>query len=281
MATVGNTIVPFQTFGFYGLNSSNILAIKASMPANGTITNVNCYMAGHGATIHPIFCIWSSAGVLLAQTAQLTVGAGTGGLSGQSFQAGSGPALLTPLYVNAGTDIYIGFWRPASESDEWTEQNGGTEYQFYDGNNGGPGSPGAGWVSVGGTPSFYATYTALAIPTVTAFTPAYGIPGTLVTLTGTNFTGVTAVKLNGVSAAFTVINTTTITATVPALPGKGKWSVTNGAGTGTSASDFVPSLYGVARAGVINHGIKWINRSGVLIYPKCWIKRSGVLTRIQ
>jgi hypothetical protein len=59
-----------------------------------------------------------------------------------------------------------------------------------------------------------------------------------VAITGTGFTGATAVKFNGTSAAFTVNSATSITATVPAGATTGKVSVTTGAGTGTSTSDF-------------------------------------------
>jgi FG-GAP-like repeat len=59
-------------------------------------------------------------------------------------------------------------------------------------------------------------------PTVVSFTPTSGPVGTVVTITGTNLTGTTNVQFSGtspsfpVSATFTVVNATTITATVPA-----------------------------------------------------------------
>ncbi len=58
--------------------------------------------------------------------------------------------------------------------------------------------------------------------TASQITPSSGIVGSTVTINGTNFTGVTAVRFfNNVTASFTVVNDTTITATVP-----------NGAATG-------------------------------------------------
>jgi subtilisin-like proprotein convertase family protein len=58
---------------------------------------------------------------------------------------------------------------------------------------------------------------AAACPTVTGVNPTTGVVGAAVTITGTNFTGVTGVKFaNNLTAAFTVVNTTTITTTVPA-----------------------------------------------------------------
>jgi Ca2+-binding RTX toxin-like protein len=77
-----------------------------------------------------------------------------------------------------------------------------------------------------------------AAPTVTSFSPASGAVGSTVTLTGTNLSGATAVRLGGVAAAFTVDAPTTITATVPAQGVTGPFSVTTPGGTATSASSF-------------------------------------------
>ncbi|MBI5384588.1 MAG: IPT/TIG domain-containing protein [Verrucomicrobia bacterium] len=75
-------------------------------------------------------------------------------------------------------------------------------------------------------------------PLITGFTPGTGSAGTTVTITGTKFTGVTAVRFNNVSAAFTVDSATQITATVPAAATTGRISVTAPAGTATSANNF-------------------------------------------
>ena len=76
------------------------------------------------------------------------------------------------------------------------------------------------------------------IPTVTSFSPTSGPVGTMVSITGTNFTGVTAVKFNGVKSVFTVNSPTSITATVPGGATTGKIAVKNAAGTGKSPSKF-------------------------------------------
>ena len=52
-------------------------------------------------------------------------------------------------------------------------------------------------------------------PTVTEVSPQTGASGTSVTITGTNFTGATAVHFGTASASFTVTNSTTIAATAP------------------------------------------------------------------
>jgi hypothetical protein len=78
-----------------------------------------------------------------------------------------------------------------------------------------------------------------AAPTVTGFSPGHGGLHATVTVTGTNFTGTTAVKLGGVNAAFTVANGTQLTFTVPSgAPGSGQIAVTNPAGTATSSGTF-------------------------------------------
>jgi hypothetical protein len=75
-------------------------------------------------------------------------------------------------------------------------------------------------------------------PTVTSFTPASGAVGTSVTITGTNFTGATAVRFNGTSATFTVASATSITTSVPTGATTGVISVTTAGGTANSASNF-------------------------------------------
>src|SRR5437867_13143354 len=76
-------------------------------------------------------------------------------------------------------------------------------------------------------------------PTITSFTPTNGPPViTSVTLSGTNFTGATAVTFNGMSASFTVSSDTTTATTVPTGATTGPISVTTPVGTATSASAF-------------------------------------------
>ena len=71
------------------------------------------------------------------------------------------------------------------------------------------------------------------VPTITSFTPSSGYTGSVITITGTNFTGATAVAFGGVAAtSFTVVNATTITATV---------------GSGAAGTISVTTAYGTAR----------------------------------
>jgi hypothetical protein len=76
-------------------------------------------------------------------------------------------------------------------------------------------------------------------PTITSFTPTSGTVGTSVVITGTNFTGITAVRFfNGKTATFVVNSTTQITATVPSGATTGQIQVSNATVTGTSAGIF-------------------------------------------
>ncbi|WP_405584205.1 beta strand repeat-containing protein [Streptomyces sp. NBC_01190] len=78
-------------------------------------------------------------------------------------------------------------------------------------------------------------------PVITTLSPSQGPPagGNLVTLTGSGFTGATAVRFGATPVAFTVVSPTQITATAPA--GTGTVNVTVTAPGGTSAG--VPYTY--------------------------------------
>ena len=81
-------------------------------------------------------------------------------------------------------------------------------------------------------------------PTITGFTPTSGVVGSSVAISGTNFTGATAVRFNGTSASFTVSSATAIQATVPASATTGPISVTTSGDTATSGSSFTVSTPG-------------------------------------
>ena len=75
-------------------------------------------------------------------------------------------------------------------------------------------------------------------PVITSFAPSNGVRGTSVTLTGANFSGLTGVKFNGVSATYTSASTSQIMAVVPAETASGAITVSSTSGTGASPSLF-------------------------------------------
>jgi hypothetical protein len=75
-------------------------------------------------------------------------------------------------------------------------------------------------------------------PIITDFAPRHGLPGTNVTLIGTNLLGATTVRFNGVSATFGVVNNNQISATVPNGAQTGPITVVAPAGTNTSTLNF-------------------------------------------
>jgi kumamolisin len=119
-------------------------------------------------------------------------------------------------------------------------------------------------------------------PTVTSFTPATGGLNASVTITGTFFTGATAVFFNGTGASFTVNSSTQITAIVPIGATTGPVSVTTPSGTGTSASSFavigsgsvvISQVYGGgggAGATYRNDFIELFNRGNTAINLGAW-----------
>lgn len=77
-------------------------------------------------------------------------------------------------------------------------------------------------------------------PTITSFTPtsAGAGVGSVVTVNGRNYVGVTAVTVNGTAAPFTVVNSNVLTFVVPAGATTGRLSITAAFGRVNSAANF-------------------------------------------
>jgi len=75
-------------------------------------------------------------------------------------------------------------------------------------------------------------------PTYKSFTPPSGPVGTVVTFHGTGLTQTTKVTIDKISASFTVVSDSEISATVPAGAATGKIAVTTKGGSATSSTSF-------------------------------------------
>ncbi|MFN9111689.1 MAG: beta strand repeat-containing protein, partial [Bacteroidota bacterium] len=92
--------------------------------------------------------------------------------------------------------------------------------------------------NIHGTGTSVINFTVIPAPTVTSISTSTGTFGTALTITGTGFTWATQVQFNTTNATFTVVNNTTITTTVPVGASTGVITVTNPAGSASSASIF-------------------------------------------
>ena len=91
------------------------------------------------------------------------------------------------------------------------------------------------------------TVVALPAPTISSVSPATGAPGTVVTISGSAFTGVTSVTIGGASASITTSSATSITTTVPgaAALGAGNVVVTTAVAPAASSPFTVTVVTGV------------------------------------
>lgn len=166
---------------------------------------------------------------------------GAGGLAGHGYVAATAGG--NTAVTIAGTTIY-GNGGGAGLINSATTATGGTFSGGDGGANGGNGNPKSGDVGGGGgagignasgttggldggtgasavdVSGLFAACAAASNPTVpslSSFTPTAGLSGTVVTITGTGFTGSTSVKFGGVNAfSYTVNSATEIVATVDA-----------------------------------------------------------------
>lgn len=93
-------------------------------------------------------------------------------------------------------------------------------------------------ITPGGTGISSTDFVLIPPPLVSSFSPSSGPAGTLVWITGSNFSGATGVSFGNIPAAFTVVSSVSISATVPAGAQTGKIQVTGPGGTGQSGTDF-------------------------------------------
>jgi hypothetical protein len=98
--------------------------------------------------------------------------------------------------------------------------------------------------TIGGTAASSSDFTVIPppAPTISSFTPASGLVGSIVTISGSDLASAIAVAFNGtVSGSFTVVSNNQIHAEVPNGANAGKISVTTAGGEALSADDFTVS----------------------------------------
>jgi hypothetical protein len=106
---------------------------------------------------------------------------------------------------------------------------------------------------------FTVTTTPVSAPNIISAAPASGLPGSTVTITGTDFIGVTALTLNSLPATPTIVSATTLTFAVPlaAQAGAADIIVTGPGGRAINNTVFtvLPSTVsvGTGDAGVLNY----------------------------
>ena len=153
--------------------------------------------------------------------------------NGQSvYQMGSGGATR---YIEATGSPGMYTWQMMT-----TLNAGGSG--AYGTNLGAPSITGPYTTQSGGTAPAPTVTLAAASPSISSVTPTTASVGSTVTLTGSGFTGATAVSVNGTNApTFTVTSDTSLSFAVPFGASSGPISVTAPSGTGTSSSNLTVS----------------------------------------
>lgn len=104
----------------------------------------------------------------------------------------------------------------------------------------------------GGTAESASDFIAIPAPVISAFSPSQGQVGASVTISGSGFSGASALRFNGTSASFSVSSDTQIVAVVPSGATSGPLALTAPGGSVTSAGSFtvlsVPALSGFSPA---------------------------------
>ncbi|MBI2765171.1 MAG: IPT/TIG domain-containing protein [Chloroflexi bacterium] len=238
----GGTLVTVTGTGFTNASSVTFGGVAGALVQIFNDTQLQVYSPAHAAGSYYVQ-VTSPFGTSPATAAGTFTF--TGGLAIYSISPASGPTTGGTLVTITGTGFLgvtsVSFGGVAANS--FTILNDG-QIQAYSP----PHSAGAvtvvvtaPGVSSAASPADSFTYTA-AGPVIGAISPASGpaAGGTVVTITGSGFTGATAVSFGGVAAAsFTVVNDTQITATSPSrAAGNATITVTTPSGSASSAAAF-------------------------------------------
>ena len=180
-------------------------------------------------------------------------GAGGGGSAGAGGAGGNGNTTNNNTGASGGIAGIAGSGTAGATGgkggDRNFDGNSGAAPGAGGGERGSPGSQSGG----GGNGLVIVTYT-LAPPTITNISPANACVGSgaTITITGTNFTNTSVVKFfNNITATSIFVNSTTLTATLPASATTGIITVTTAGGTASSATFTVDPLPTANAGGVL------------------------------
>jgi len=93
----------------------------------------------------------------------------------------------------------------------------------------------------GSTGTSSSNFTVVQPPSISSFSPTSGVPGSIITISGNNFSSITgndAVTINGTPANVTAASSTSLSISVPASATTGPIAVTVGGQAGTSSTNF-------------------------------------------
>ncbi len=181
-----------------------------------------------------------------ATTGPITVTTAYGSFTTSSnFTTSAGPVItnFSPTLGDASTAVTIGGFNLAAVTSVAFNGKAGTltgysanQIQAYP-----PSDSGIGPIKVSTATASFTTgnnFTNAAAPIITDFSPVLGPVGSIVTIDGINFTGVTSVKFGNTPASATPVSDTQLSATVPIGASTGPISITGNSTTFTTSSNF-------------------------------------------
>lgn len=256
MGTLGN-----QSTGFLFTVSStfgDIAGGSYTVPSPGIIvTGINGYVGNNGSGEQGRFYVWQDSGgipgawLIRGHTTFTIPSSSTSSSFQGTLDAGAG--VSSDLYLPAGTVIWVGCY--CASGTEQIQANsasgGGTRLgNTADGNWNDHSAAGLGQMAA------WINYNPLAAPTISGISPSVAPPGSSVTISGTGFLHASGVTIGGVGAAYSIVNDTTITATVPSgVGGVVTVVVTNPAGSASSSMTAGQIYYGDASGSGAVHSI--------------------------
>ncbi|GAA4439580.1 hypothetical protein GCM10023188_36070 [Pontibacter saemangeumensis] len=228
-----NTVAFNNTQALFTINSSS--SITATVPSGATTGKISVTTQSGTATSSDNFTITTNSG-------SAPVVAITSPADGANFNAPASIAIAASASDADGTIAKVEFFNGAAKLGE--DVLSPYEYTW---NNVGLGdyaltaraTDNAGFVTTSAVVSISVVSSNPAVPVISGFSPATGAVGDAVIVSGSNFTGASAVAVNGTNVSnFTVNSPSSLTLTVPAGATTGKISITTPGGTTLSSSDF-------------------------------------------